>query len=361
MVQSFVIARVLTGLASFGCLVGGIVFFHLASEQTHEKKAEEYSRTVAAWASHRKIFSGLGITGFFWNSYYRSSNDTPILPSTFNVAAAIKHDKDIPKYEPLSYRLDAASADLLPEVKIHEVEWKETGGPESEHGGHLLFLTLNISGSSASMTTEAIPLVRAQLHKRVRQGQYNHCRKRKGAFVGGKCWIYSRLSSICLQVFYDGSAWQFAPRVASDSRSYGCTYKYGNWSATEYKDLDHVPSDPSGEAKAHDVEVGVVQTLIFDDVSITLRSMHDPYLKALEVTEGSLDFGMTATEETLLGIILLVGAVLLALPLAFTVCYHYRKRAKHRVPRIVEKPTHEEIVGMKYAVGHDDEEVYDIR
>merc|ERR1719261_322149 len=120
----------------------------------------------------------------------------------------------------------------------------------------------------------------------MQKGLHNNCRLRKGVFSNGKCWVYSRLSRICLQVVNDGLGWQFAYRVPNQNASYGCAYEDGNFTATIYKELDLVPSDPTPEASDHGVNNAIVQTVMFNDLEIVVRSVYDPLLKALEVTEG---------------------------------------------------------------------------
>jgi len=358
MVHASSVAKICTAGISFVCLVAGIVLLEFATEKVHEHKAEQFALAVDSWPRHRSKFSNLDILGSFWNSGFRSGAVAEFPTSSFDDAAPIQDDEDIPHYDPLSYRMSAPPRGFLPEVKFQNIEWQETGGSSKEHGGALLRLNLTLNGNP--LMTEAIPMVRARTH-RIQKGIYNRCRLQKGAFANGKCWVYSRLSRICLQVVHTKGRWQFAYRVPAQNSSYGCAYESGHWTATIYKDLDLVPNDPSGEAARQGLYSSSVQMVVFDDLEIVVRSVHDPFLKALEVTNGSLDFGMTAQEEKWLAIVLLIMSVMLAVPAVCSLCFYCRRQGKKNRPRqpiVIRRKEASETIGMKYAVHDDEEEVY---
>jgi len=361
MVNSFTFAKVCTGIISFACLVGGIFLFQLASEETHEKKKADFDEAVDNWPPYRAGFSNLNISAAFINGAFRSGSSA-LAPSSFNDAVEFKNGEDLLPYEPLSYRLPQRPRDFMPVVKFQDIEWEETGGKKLEHGG--VAMRLNVTVDGIHLLTEAIPLVRARAHRQ-QKGLYNQCRLRKGAFMNGKCWVYAKLTSICLQIVRNGSRWQFAPRVPGDSLSYGCAKKHdSNWTVGVYKELELVPNDPSGEAAEQGIRTAVVQTITFDDFKVVVREVHDPFLKALEVTDGNLDFGMTSEEERWLAMVLLIMAVLLAMPPVCGICLWWRKKAKRNRPRRpaprMPKQDKAEMIGMKYAVSFEDEE-YDVK
>lgn len=369
MVHASTVAKICTSGISFVCLVAGIILLEFASEKVHEHKAEQFAQAVDSWPTHRSKFSNLDIIGSFWNSKglwttsprWISWAAAKFPTSSFDDAAAIQNDEDIPQYDPLSYRMSAPPRGFLPEVKFQNIEWQETGGLSKEHGG--VFLRLNLTLNGNPLMTEAIPVVRARTH-RIQKGIYSQCRLQKGAFQNGKCWVYSRLSRICLQVVHTKGRWQFAYRVPAQNSSYGCAYESGHWTATIYKELDLVPNDPSGEAARQGLHSAVVQMVVFDDLEIVVRSVHDPFLKALEVTNGSLDFGMTAEEEEWLAIVLLIMSVMLAVPAVCSLCLYCRRQGRKNRPRqpiVIRKQETAETIGMKYAVHDDEGEAYDAR
>jgi len=344
MVGAVTVAKGLTAIGSLGCLIGGIILLEMSTEKAHESKAIELEKSIGAWTSHRAEFSHLNVSGSFGRD-----NVVARLPAEeISDRDLFVNAEDISDYKPLVYRAGAIPRDFLPSLRFGQIEWEEDVGGDGHHA-HVMKFYFRIGDSFLS--TEAFPLVKATAQKGQR-GLYNHCRRRKGTFSDGKCWKYSRLTQLCIQVRLEGSQWQLAPRVPGKSASYGCEWEEGNWTAAIYKDVELVPIDASA------------QVISFKDIDIIIRSAHDPFLKAVEVTEGSLDFGLTAEEERWLAIVLLVMASMLAVPPACALCawwYKRRKRGRPKSPSITRprprKPDPES-VGMKYAVGYDQDESY---
>jgi hypothetical protein len=261
----------------------------------------------------------------------------------------------------MSYRLIGLPRGFLPTVKFQDIEWQETSGQSKNHAG--VFLNLRLTVNDSILETEAIPMVHAVAHN-LQSGLHDRCRLKRGVAFSGKCWVYSRLSRMCLQVDHDGSQWHLAHRVPRLISSYGCEFESGNWTATVYEDMHLVPTDPTGISEEQGLNHAVSQAVVFDDLEIVVRSAFDPHLKAIEVTQGSLDFGMTSEEERWLGAGMIIIAVLLAVPPVCALGLYCRKRSSKRKPRRMQytpkKRSHAETVGMKYAVGTDDE-IYDIK
>jgi len=353
MVHASTAAKGCAALISCGCLIGGIVLLEISTEQVHEHKAVKYAEVVDAWSSHRHEFKQLDISGSF-SQDAKVKKPVTFLAEKLDDRATIEHGEDLPDYEPLAYRLRSPPSGFLPLVKFNEIEWQESN---NEHHGVRLRLTLNIGASRLS--TGVIPLVRA-VASRSHQGLYDHCRQRRGTPAGGKCWTYSRLSRLCLQIAKVDGRWSWATRVPGQKDSYGCAYVHGNWTTSVYKDLDLVPIDPTGQQSDQGIHQVVMQSVVFDDLEIIIRSAYDPHLKALEVTDGTLDFGMTADEERTLAIVLFVLFVMLGVPPAVGICLWWRKRRSKRRPRYPiparrqQRKPDPEMVGMKYAVGYDD-------
>merc|ERR1712176_1227468 len=75
-----------------------------------------------------------------------------------------------------------------------------------------------------------------------------------------------------------------------------------------------------------------------ESLVIEVRSRWDPYLFAHELTHGSLNFGLSAKEEDVLGIVLIVMSVGFSCPLLCTICRHWLARRKSRMPRRYRPP-----------------------
>lgn len=338
------VAKCLTSAVSLGCFIAGIVLLEMSGEGQHEQLKIELVKTINAWKGHRQELQNLRAHG----SFARGG-----VVSNFSIASlgdrdAFLNGEDIPEYEELAYKLDLASG-ILPKLRFGDIEWQENA--EQKYSGLVGRLLLSVDGTDLS--TAEFPLLKAS-SRREQQGLYNNCKRRKGAYDNGRCWTYSRISRICLQIEREGSKWRLASRSPEKLDSYGCELHDGNWSFTHYKDFDLVPIDPGG------------QLVAFSDVQVVLRSVHDPFLRALELTQGTLDFGMTAQEERWLAFVLMIMALLLAIPpLCALGNWWFKKRAKERnrysfAARAKRQRPDPEMVGMKYAVGFDDDE-YDIK
>lgn len=353
-VTASMVAKFCTGLASLGCLVGAIVLLELSTEEYHEKRAREFTFAVESWPSARYKFRGL-------TTQMRLGSGEVVKLAGISPPDYSKliNAEDLPEYEAFAYQHIGVPQGLLPAtVAVEEIEWDMVTAPgskDAEGWGFTVELVLELGGSK--MATQAIPLVLAKPHLE-QQGLYNHCRERHGNFHDGKCWLYERLKRICVQVAKDGygEQWHVAHRVAGLNSSYGCDYAKGKWEAPVYKKVP-IAATPGGRSTE-------TRTLLnFNDLEVEVRSVHDPFLTAVEVTEGSLDFGLSASDEQWMAMVLVMMCILLACPPVCSVClwWHKQRLAQRpfRQPRSRMQKEAEpvaETVGMKYAVGYDDGE-----
>mmetsp|Transcript_127128 Transcript_127128/g.220348 ORF Transcript_127128/g.220348 Transcript_127128/m.220348 type:complete len:361 (-) Transcript_127128:67-1149(-) len=353
-VTASTVAKCCTGVASLGCLVGAIVLLELSTEEYHEKRARDFASAVESWPSARYKFSG--VTPQMSIGDGKAVSLAGISPPDYS---KLINAEDLPEYEAFCYQHIGTPEGVLPALTaLEDVEWDMVpvpGSKEPEGWGFTVQLALELGGSK--LATQAIPLVRAKPHLE-QQGLYNHCRERHGNFHDGKCWLYERLQRVCMQVAKDGygEQWHFAHRVAGLNTSYGCDYSKGNWSAPVYKKVP-IAATPGG--KSHETRT----TLNFDDLEIEVRSVHDPYLKAVELTEGTLDFGLSASDEQWMAMVLVMMCILLACPPVCSICLWWHKQrlaqrpfrpSRSRMQKESEPVA--ETVGMKYAVGYDDEQ-----
>jgi len=338
------VAKCLTSVVSLACFIAGIVLLEMSSEEQHEQKSIQLLKAIDDWNGHRQEFDQIKASG----SFSRGAVVSNFTSTTLGDRVKLINGEDIPEYQELAYKLKMGPG-VLPELRFGDVEWQDSA--DQEYSGLVGRLSLLVDGTN--LTTEEFALLRAT-SRREQQGPYNNCKRRKGTYENGQCWTYYRISRICLQIAREGSKWRLAPRSLAKPNSYGCELHDGNWSFTYYRDFDLVPIDPSGQ------QIG------FSDVEVIVRSVYDPFLTALEVTDGTLDFGMMAEEERWLAFVLMIMALLLAIP---PVCalgnWWLNKRAKERdrysfSVRAKQRKPDPEMVGMKYAVGFEDEE-YDIR
>lgn len=355
-VSAHSVAKCCAAACSVGLLLAGVTLLTTASQEIHEHKAAGFREAVEAWPHHKSHFNNLHVSSMFNGSRFTSWRHMPLKTSSFDDSKSFLEARDLPPYEPLTYRLESVPNGFMPQVKLHTVEWngpfnEAVGG--SQMGLSAFFMRLHLQISSDVLTTEDIPLLQAKPHTQAKI-YHNQCGALHGVYMDNLCWNYQVLQSICLQVTYLNSRWQFAPRFSGDNSSYGCAYVGRNWTAARYKDFERIAL--ADVANDH---------VNFHDLEVVIRSEHDPFLKALELTDGTLDFGMTAKDERWLGFFLIGLAIMMSCPAAVALCLYWRSQAKKRRharrPRVTRVVREAETVGMKYAVGPDDDEVYDVR
>jgi len=329
---------------SIGCIIGGIASFVLASQKTFTHEVEEYRRAVDAWPAARQYFEAisrvalravvtpaaqLGLSGAGGGGRPATEVELQAL-RTPDPLRGTEEGALLPTYESILFRAGLPSsrrrrlsgppkldfpalppsvagpvpAGFLPDADLTELQAVSL----TERWGSTASFELHVG--DAVLALEDMPLARAVAHYEP-DGVYDHCRDMGGLHAsGGKCWMNERLTHLCVQVAFEGGSWRLAHRAAGENRSYGCTYKAGKWEAAEYT---VVPVVRGQDGRWQELQNSTVH---FDDFSVEVRSVADPYFVALELTRGSLNFGWTEAEEDVLGIVLLVlGIVFGARPM----------------------------------------------
>jgi len=222
--------------------------------------------------------------------------------------------------------------------------------PAGQRGaqGPSVSIALNLTGSVVS--TEAFPLVRA-FARHEPGGVHKHCGQRRGLNIAGECWVFETLSQLCVQVERGAdNRWQLAQRVEGRNTSYGCDFAGGAWLVPTYRYLP-VERPVSG------LEQWPTGTIDYKDLVLEVRSRSDPYLRALELTHGTLSFGMSAEDEDLLGIVLIILSIGFSCPLWCTIARHCCRRRHPGIRRHRStsrnwkfREPDPETVGMRYAV-----------
>lgn len=206
----------------------------------------------------------------------------------------------------------AVPSDFLPPVSFTTLRHTSS---MSQLGPNVNF-TLQLGDSSIQIGP--LPLLQARAHTEP-EGVFNQCMHASGGRAfGGVCWEYQRLQHLCVQVQPDGAGgWRLSRRLPTRERTYGCTFqgKHHMWEATGYS---HVPPAQPGEGKQRWYAPN--STATFLDFGIEVRSAADPYFKAMELTAGSLSFGLTSWEEDVLAIVFLVMSAVFLMANLTKVC-----------------------------------------
>jgi hypothetical protein len=142
------------------------------------------------------------------------------------------------------------------------------------------------------------------------------CRLHHGNnFHDHRCWDREAISSVCLRLNYTSDGWK-----APEGMNRGCA------AGSELSFSRSCPgSSIMGRNQLND-EPGCD----FSHVNFTVRSMDDPHTIAMQLTDGSLNFGYTPHENWVTGIVMMVvGGVLLCPlgPIFWT--WACSKRASH--------------------------------
>jgi len=316
---------------SIGFLVAGTISVALARGHKHEDKVEEYQQAVQHWkTTARGTFEALTQV-----SLSVVQGDTRDIEARGTLLLERKTGPDplrsnedayeLPDYEAQWFAggvaqegaaaagappASSAAEGFLPQASFSTL----VNVSSMQRDGQSVHFRLSLDGSPIDVGP--VPLVRAVGHYEP-EGVYDRCAAKEGIHtLRGVCWVYARLSHLCVQVEREGSGWRLAPRVANRSTSYGCIYRgeHTKWEAAGYSTVPIIRFGENRQVLAPNESAEV------EDFSVEVRSFHDPYFKALELTAGSMSFGMTSLEEDVLGIVLIVMGGVFALANATAAC-----------------------------------------
>lgn len=306
-----------TVLLMMGAVSGGLLFaasWYLVSALvgSREEKGSAYTSAVDRWSETRRHFESLQVMAT--TSYESIVLRADTTPDSLHDA---EDGLDLPVYEPLSYRahgvppgfFPAASFDTMHRDKastmpVKSMHKSRLPRPREQEWGATVALALSLQdgyGEPVSLDIGTYPLVRAIVKHAPTPGPDVKCRRElSGLYRNGRCVVFSKLASICVQIALDADGrWVLARRDQHSNMSFGCDYFHGEW---------HVPKYYTVPAS---LAVGFVS---FDNFTVEVRSSDDPYFTALELTNGSLDFGMTSGDDRAIGIVLLCLGLVMACP-----------------------------------------------
>eukprot|EP00933_Yihiella_yeosuensis_P056126 TRINITY_DN55158_c0_g1_i1.p1 TRINITY_DN55158_c0_g1~~TRINITY_DN55158_c0_g1_i1.p1 ORF type:complete len:367 (+),score=38.10 TRINITY_DN55158_c0_g1_i1:151-1251(+) len=347
-------------VAATVCLVLSAFFFEWSSEQLREDRVAQFEESVNRWSdSSRKVFSEIDLTALLYlpNGTQRSSVIEVHLASnrTSDVYNDAQNGERLPSYQALRYEGSLPASAYpnrpLPNLGLPLDALNNTPGVVD---GKVMDLSLRIDGKLIHVGE--YPVVKVTGHYE-NAGMYNQCQPRQGVMMGQVCWVYSRLSRLCVQISKIGGSWKLAPTVPGQNNSFGCRMEARKWEVSTYS---AVPVST----------LSTLGSLPLENIVMQVRSADDPYLVAQELTSGTLNFGMPALEEGVTGLVLLVvGLVLCCLPQGalcrWVICKWWKRRNLPRRyppsrPSLSQRQSPPaDTVGMRYAVDDDSDD--DIR
>mmetsp|Transcript_57336 Transcript_57336/g.167829 ORF Transcript_57336/g.167829 Transcript_57336/m.167829 type:complete len:381 (-) Transcript_57336:36-1178(-) len=337
------VSSVLTCLGSFGCLIAGAIYLKLGFEHHRVHLTVAFESVVNDWPAARAAFEGLQVT-------VNVSGELVALAPNHTMDSWQDDEGFVPDYSPLVYRHIGMSDSANLTVEVGDMTLQAQHNPAEKRMAVGGMVSVSWSFGGSVILTQVFPLLRAS-ERRIVGSYHKNCGQRTGVNIEGDCWVFTRLSRLCIQVApASGGAWRPVPRVEGHNDSYGCDFASGAWAAPQYR--------PLSLANAHSWhETWPRGVVTFNDIVWEVRSYMDPYFSAMELTNGTLNFGMSAAQEDVIGIVLLLLGVALMLPLGCAVGgsrlkrawrgsdRHYRSSGRWKL-----RQPDPEMVGMRYAV-----------
>jgi hypothetical protein len=200
----------------------------------------------------------------------------------------------------------------------------------------LSFRTAN--GSYGNLSMPRLPLAYDRIVHPRTPAPENRCRREhSGYWREHRCHVATKLTHVCalVQMGEDG-AWSLRSRAGAELRpdsasaleaTFGCHPQSGWRPATYAADSCWGPTPHSScgpEDEEHRVEV-------------VIRSAADPYVAAEELTDSSLDFGLSPHSKRVYGVTILALGAFFLMPPGIVVCewlYKRRRRMTTKEDRV---------------------------
>lgn len=322
---------------SIGLLSASIYFFVLASEHKREHLLEKYQVSIGHWLQVRPTYAGLQqVTversrGDHSSGLGIASFQADTSADTYNDYEEKQGFEELPAYPALVYRLKGVPHGFVP-VESMWFEDLYKGG--SRHNlvspGDSFDLKIKSTSTESQFTVGPYSLLKIQPRPTHELYSSESSCRPKGHYYMGMCWVLFYLERICVQISPEASSsGRWVPsRRASHNSSYGCSFAEGQWEAPVYREhisgadvvaevlstLDLGSSfNGSVYVPKHEAKV-LLSRVAAESLTIEVRSHADPYLTALELTDGSLDFGMAAEDEQDWAEVLLVMGIVCLVP-----------------------------------------------
>jgi len=375
------IATAIASVVSVILVSVGLSNLSSSREDSRGHMVDDYDRHVIAWdKNERALFASLefNVTARWTAAGTREGNcsnasqvsrcgSTTRLMEQVQTSEKPFHDEErgqgLLHYKPLKYSSSIIFAGYYPASELQRPPQPRVARrrrtrerptlPRREGAAHVTF-TFSVRngshGSWSTFSTEPLPMVYSEVGPprnpspeakcRPDQGEWPASSIEGGGFRDRQCLAVHRLERICVQVHAEANGtWQLK-RMVSDStapttsirpvsssrrrghfrmyshtppaESYGCDPKDG-WSPHFYgydSCWGHEISDRCTlEGRKSHI------------VSVMVRNAHDPFLRAEDLTQGSMNFGLSPASQRVDGIALLVvGLIICIIPLARCCC-----------------------------------------
>jgi hypothetical protein len=300
--KPFCCAIGLSSTLSITMVITGAWYLSWSWEEVREGEVEAYQAQIDRWNSERPMFQALQVS-------VRTNRSVAVLstnsdPETF-------HDEenaaDLPMYKPLKHWQLGVPFGFMPWLNLSFDDATEEPllGPAISH----VEITLrDPNGKQSIVHVGDFQMARvATQPPHTLHEQSGECVRHGGTYIRGHCWNIERATHICFTVRrISDSDWEL--HNFNSNRLSGCAaYNGGRWDSIGYSKAPLRDLDGKWEQQ----------------VRLEVRSSEDPYLAALNLTQGTLDFGMTAEDEQIWGQLLLTIGCVLAVPPSIALCVYW--------------------------------------
>lgn len=325
-----------TNCAGMVVLLTGLGFLFGAIANTRVEHVSDYSQEVHEWEKYRPLLKATQI------SMSLNLPETAHQPGGLVESQLMQkeeedwafHDTEemngIEQYQPLKHVTDVELPCLYSNCSMVALNAADSLQPRDDWNDQLLpswaeaprasfhFVTRGTGGQQSSFSTPAIPLVfDLPTVGQTPQPRMYCYGPGHGVFRRpGTCHHAQRLTDLCVVLEPNGEGgWKLRQAVVAqffynNSRrtgTFGCNPQTGYEAATYHRDPCWGPV-PNRQLCRPDAGLAHV-------VRVTVRAWHDPYIKAAELTHGSMDFGLSGATELITGSVLLtMGCLILLVP-----------------------------------------------
>mmetsp|Transcript_67310 Transcript_67310/g.217319 ORF Transcript_67310/g.217319 Transcript_67310/m.217319 type:complete len:397 (-) Transcript_67310:166-1356(-) len=322
--------NVAAAMASCACVLlasVGLVMLVNSFTDTRGALVSDYDAHVTQWVdAARASFAAVEVNATVrWVTGHRvlqrmeaSEDDEP----QFHDA---EHGKGLLPYVPLTFASSFDFESYYPgtEDGTETTSWEPLPDRETATSVIFQFTLRSSNGTLSTFATPSLPLVYDEVVRSKTPAPDNKCRmQQNGVWRDRRCHVVKRLTQLCLQVQLDeGGAWMpnhrdtpdppSGPSRSSTPETYGCDPMHA-WNPATYT------LDPCWGRRVSDRCPREARTKHV--VHVIMRSAWDPFISAEELTDDTLNFGLSPSSQRVNGITMLAVGCCLGLVPVIRIC-----------------------------------------
>jgi hypothetical protein len=311
-------------------IITGLVMLTASFSDRRATLVSEYDATVEGWISRERhafeaaeirlsAVGGAEVAGGAWRRMEASdAQEAPLRDS--------EQGEGLLDYEPLRFQASLLFESYYTNTSRETLELLPDEAEARMVTLQFSFRTAN--GSFGNLSMPQLPLAYDKIVHPRTPAPENRCRREhNGYWREHRCHVATKLTRVCalVQMGEDGS-WSLRSRAGTeiaDSASamkatFGCHPQTGWRPATYSADACWGPT-PRSSCSAEDEE---------HHVEVVIRSAADPHVAAEELTDSSLDFGLSPHSKRVYGVTILALGAFFLMPPGIVVCEWLYKRRR---------------------------------